>query len=185
MVAVWLREHGDAAERLEMTRLMRRRAGAAAALYACLGLSENFALEMANAFNAGTGPGTPDAFGVIQPGTIAPGTVVELNGDANWIAGTSSVVDAAMPKALFFVHEGSVDLVGRNLGKLTALRGLARFLTSYYNGTGFVPGSPLVANAGRFEAKVFGDKKQVVGYVGPDAERNGRLDVIFEAASWG
>ena len=27
-----------AAERLEMTRLMRRRAGAAAALYACLGL---------------------------------------------------------------------------------------------------------------------------------------------------
>lgn len=155
------------------------------AFYACLGLSEHFALEMANAFNAGTGPGTPDAFGVIQPGTITPGTIVEMNADANWIAGTSAVMDAAVPKALYFVHEGTVDLVGRNLGKLTALRGLARFYTTYYNGTGFVVGTPLVANAGRFEAKVFADKKQVVGFVGPDAERNGRLDVVFEAAIWG
>jgi len=155
------------------------------AFVACLGLSEYFAQEMATAFNAGTGPGTPDAFGSIQAGTITPGTMVTMNSEKNWEAATSPLLNAALPKQIFLVFEGSVDLVGRNLGKLTAVRGLCRFYTTYYNGSGFVVNTPLVANAGRFEVKVFGDNKQIVGFVGPDQDANGRLDVIFEASTTG
>ena len=153
--------------------------------YACLGLSDILAQEVSTAYGAGTGPGTPDPFGTLQEGTIAPGTIVQMASDGTWVAGTSPLLDAALPVALFFVHEGDIDLGGRYIGKLVALRGLANFLTIRFNGTSFTPGQPLVANAGRFEVKVFGDKKQVVGWVGALGLQGSRLDVIFEAAVWG
>lgn len=156
--------------------------------YACLGLSEQLAQEINNGLNSGSGPGTTDAFGTIQPGTIIPGSVVEMDVDATWKPGSSAVVSgggAALPKALYFVHEGDIDLTSRMVGKLTALRGLARFLTSAFNGASFPVGAPLIANAGSFEIKVLADAKQVVGWVGPNGLSNGRLDVIFEPAIWG
>lgn len=158
------------------------------AFYACLGLSDILAQEISNAYNAGTGPGTPDAMGLIQSGTIIPGTVVMMASDGLWVPGTSPVVSgggAVLPKPLFFVHEGTVDLTGRQVGRLTALRGLARFHTTAVNGSSFAPNDPLIANAGNFEIKVLGDAKQIVGWVGPDGYRDGRLDVIFEACCWG
>lgn len=158
------------------------------AFYACLGLSEILAQEIANAYAQGTGPGTPDTMGLIQPGTIVPGTIVMLASDNTWVPGTSPVLSgggAVLPKPLFFVHEGDVDLTGRQVGRLTALRGLARFYTTAVNGLTFAANDPLIANAGNFEIKVLGDGKQIVGWVGPDGLRDGRLDVIFEACCWG
>lgn len=158
------------------------------AFYACLGLSEILAQEINTAYNAGTGPGTPDAMGTIQPGTIIPGSVVMLASDNTWVLGTSPAVSgggAALPVMLFFVHEGTVDLTGRQVGRLTALRGLARFYTTAFSGSAFTPGAPLYADSGNFVLKVLGDAKQIVGWVGPDGLRDGRLDVIFEAATWG
>jgi hypothetical protein len=156
--------------------------------YACISLSEVLAQEIATAATAGTGAGMTDAFGVVAPGTIKPGTIVELDVDGTWKAGSSPAVSggsAALPKALHFVHEGDMDLTARMVGKLVALRGLARFQTSSINGTSFTVGAPLIANAGNFEIKVLGDAKQIVGWVGPDGYRNGMLDVIFEACCWG
>lgn len=153
--------------------------------YACLGLSDVLAQEVSLAYGAGTGPGTPDQYGTLQEGTIPPGSVVMLAADGTWVPGTSALVNAALPIPLFFVHEGTIDLGGRFIGKLVALRGIANFLTTRFNGTSFVPGTALVANAGRFEIKVQGDNKQVVGWVGPLGLQGSRLDVIFEAAVWG
>lgn len=158
------------------------------AFYACLGLSEILAQEIATAYGVGTGPGTPDVMGLIQPGTIVPGTIVMMASDGTWVPGTSPVLSgggAVLPLPLFFVHEGDVDLTGRQVGRLTALRGLARFYTTAVNGSSFGFGAPLIANAGNFEIKVLGDGKQIVGWVGPDGFRDGRLDVIFEAGCWG
>jgi hypothetical protein len=158
------------------------------AFYACLGLSEILAQEIANAYAIGTGPGTPNAMGLIQEGTILPGSIVMLASDNTWVAGTSPVLSgggAVLPKPLFFVHEGDVDLTGRQVGRLTALRGLARFYTTAVNGSTYAANDPLIANAGNFELKVQGDGKQIVGWVGPDGFRDGRLDVIFEACCWG
>lgn len=155
------------------------------AFYACLGLSQIYAQEIANAYAAGTGPGTPDAYGTIEIGTIIPGSVVELASDGTWVAGSSPSIAAALPKMLFFVHEGTVDLTGRNVGRLVALRGLARFGTTAVNGSSFTPGAPLIAVSGNFQIKVFEDAKQIVGWVGPNGLRDGLLDVIFEAGVWG
>lgn len=156
--------------------------------YACLGLSEQLAQEFANAFEAGTGPGTPDANGFITPGTLAPGSVCMLAADGTWVAGTSPEVSgggAALPKALFFVHQGVVEEMGAYSGRPVALRGLARFLTDKVNGTSFTVGAPLIAVSGNFQIKVLGDAKQIVGWVGPLGYADGRLDVMFEATAWG
>lgn len=156
--------------------------------YACLGLSEQLAQEVANAFEAGTGPGTPDANGFVTQGTIQPGSIVMLDTDGTWIAGVSPEVSgggAALPKPLFFVHQGTVEQMGAANGRLVALRGFARFLTDQVNGTSFSVGAPLIAVGGKFQIKVLGDAKQVVGWVGPLAYADGRLDVMFEAAGWG
>lgn len=153
--------------------------------YACLGLSDVLAQEVANAYAAGTGPGTPDATGTLQAGTIRPGRVLELATDGTWILGTSPLVNAALPKQLWFAHEGDIDLTGRLVGKLTALRGFARFKTSSFTGSSFAVGAPLYANAGNFVLKALADNRQVVGYVGPDGLRDGMLDVMFEPAAWG
>lgn len=156
--------------------------------YACLGLSEQLAQEIANAFEAGTGPGTPDVNGFITPGTIQPGSVVMLDADATWVAGTSPEVAggaAALPKPLFFVHQGNVEQMGATSGRLVALRGMARFLTDRVNGTSFTVNAPLIAVNGNFQIKVLGDNRQVVGWVGPLGYADGRLDVMFEAACWG
>lgn len=169
-------------------RYSPRTEGPKEAFYACLGLSEQLAQEISNAYALGTGPGTPDASGALQAGTIQAGSIVMLDpADSTWIAGTSPLVSAALPKPLYFVHEGDADLTGRQVGKLTALRGLARFLTTAVSGSSFPVNGPLIANAGNFEIKVFDDHKQIVGWVGPlgfDAT-NGILDVVFEACGWG
>lgn len=153
--------------------------------YLCLGLSEQFTQEAANAFEAGTGPGTPDSNGFVTVGTIAPGSIVELDTDGTWIAGSSADISAALPKALFFVHQGTVEQMGAANGRPVALRGHARFLTDKVNGTTFTPGAPLIAVAGNFQIKVFGDDLQIVGFVGPLGYADGVLDVIFEATIWG
>jgi len=156
--------------------------------YACLGLSEQLAQEVANAFEAGTGPGTPDANGFMTVGTPAPGSVVMLDTDGTWIAGVSPEVtggSAALPKALFFVHQGVTEQMGASVGRLVALRGMASFLTNKVNGTSFTVGAPLIAVGGNFQIKVLGDAKQIVGWVGPLGYADGRLDVMYEACCWG
>lgn len=154
---------------------------------ACLGLSNYYAKEVSDALAAGTvgGPGQPDAQWIIQPGTIRPGQGIQMTSGGTWELGTSPLVNAALPKPLFFVHEGDKDFSGRYLGRLTALRGLARFKTSAYSGSSFAPGDALYLSSGNFTLKVQGDNRQIVGWVGPDGLRNSLLDVIFEAACWG
>lgn len=159
------------------------------AFYACICLSDVLAQEIATGLNAGTGPGTPDPVtGFPTVGTLSPGSVVELAADGTWVVGTSPAVSgggAALPKALYFVHQGTVEEMGSVVGKPVVARGLARFKTPHYAGASFPPGQPLFANAGNFELKVLGDGRQVVGFIGPDGLRDGVLDVQFEACAWG
>lgn len=154
---------------------------------ACLGISTQYAKEVSDALAVGTvgGAGQPDANWVYTAGTIRPGQGVQMTSAAVWELGTSPDVSAALPKALFFVHEGDKDFTGRYVGRLTALRGLARFKTSAISGSSFSPGDALYMSSGNFVLKVNGDHRQIVGWVGPDGLRNGLLDVMFEAASWG
>lgn len=155
--------------------------------YACIALSTLYAKEVADAMAAGTpgGYGMPDSQWVYQQGTIRPGQGIQLTTGGQWELGTSPTVNSALPKALFFVHEGDKDFTGRYMGKLTALRGLARFKTSAISGSTFSPGDALYMSSGNFVLKVQGDNRQLVGWVGPEGLRNGLLDVMFEAASWG
>ena len=157
--------------------------------YACLGLSEVLAQEIATAYLAGTGAGMPDTLGVLAAGTVIAGSIVMMDPSSSpsptWVPATSPDVSAVVPKPLFFVHEGDTDLTGRMVGRLTALRGLARFHTTAVSGSSFSPGDALVASSGSFALKSAGDHLQVVGWVGPDGYRDGRLDVIFEACCWG
>lgn len=158
------------------------------ALYACLGLSAQLTQEAANGMDAGTGPGTPDAYGVPTLGTIEPGHLVELDTNGNWILATSPKVTGsgnALPKAIFFVHQGTREEQGSVVGKPVAARGAARFVTPKVNGTSFTVGAPLIAVNGNYQIKVLDDGLQVVGFVGPTGFNDGLLDVLSEAATWG
>lgn len=158
------------------------------ALYACLGLSNQLTQEAANGMDAGTGPGTPDAHGFPTLGTIEPGHLVEMDSLGNWVLATSPKVTGsgnALPKAIFFVHQGTSEDQGTIVGKPVALRGAARFLTPKVNGSSFTVGAPLIAVSGNFQIKVLDDGLQVVGFVGPTGLTDGLLDVLTEAATWG
>lgn len=148
---------------------------------ASLWISDVLAQEAATAIDAGTGVTTPDAQGTPQPGTIVPGMIVTLNANGYWDLATSPNLSApALPIPMGFVHGGDDDFDGAYLGKLVVLAGLAELLTDQFNGVSFPAGTPLVANAGRFEAKVSAASGlQVVGYVGSRGLSNGILHVMF------
>lgn len=150
-----------------------------------LGLSEQMAAENVAALEAGTGPGMRATSGFITPGTLKPGSIVEMNSDGNWVAGSSPTLNDTLPKGLFFLHQGNVEEQGAVSGRLIAMRGAARFETDAVTGSTFAPGDPLYAASGNFVLKVQGDNRQLVGFVGPKGYANGVLDVIFEASLWG
>lgn len=149
--------------------------------FAALWISDVLAQEAATAIDAGTGVTTPDSQGTPQPGTVLPGMAVTLNANGYWEPATSPNLSApALPIAMGFVHGGDDDYDGAYLGKLVVLAGLAEFVTSEVNGVTFPPGTPLVANAGKFEAQTNpASGLQVVGYVGARGFRNGILHVMF------
>jgi hypothetical protein len=148
---------------------------------AALWIADALAQEAANAINAGAGVTTPDAQGTPQPGTILPGSCVALNANGYWDLATSPDLSApALPIPMGFVHGGDEDFDGAMLGKLVVLCGYAEFLTDQFNGASFPPGTPLVANAGKFEAKTNpASGLQVVGFVGNRGLSNGVLHVLF------
>jgi len=148
--------------------------------FAALWIADVLAQEAATAIDAGTGVTTPDAQGTPQRGTVLPGMAVTLNANGYWELATSPDLAVALPIAMGFVHGGDDDFDGAYLGKLVVLAGLAEFVTSEVNGVTFPPGTPLVVNAGKFEAKTNpASALQVVGYVGARGFRNGILHVMF------
>lgn len=154
-------------------------------IWNCLGLSEQPAAENVAALEAGSGPGMRAASGFITPGTLKPGSIVELDANGNWVPGNSPTVNNTLPKGLFFLHQGNVEEQGAVIGRLVAARGSARYETECVTGETFTPGDPLYAASGNFVLKVQGDNRQLVGFVGPGGYANGVLDVIFEASLWG
>lgn len=148
---------------------------------AALWISDALAQEAATAIDAGIGVTTPDTQGTPQPGTVVPGMCVALNGNGYWDLATSPTLGTpSLPLATGFVHGGDDDYDGAMLGKLVVLTGTAEFLTDQFNGASFPPGTPLVANAGKFEAKTnAASTLQVVGFVGNRGLANGVLHVMF------
>lgn len=158
------------------------------ALYACLGLSTQLTQEAAAGMEAGSGHGTPDAWGFPTLGTIEPGHLVSMDASGNWVLASSPKVTGAgnaLPKPIFFVHQGTKEDMGAIVSKPVALRGAARILTPKVNGSTFAPGDALIAVSGSYQIKVLDDGLQCVGWVGPLGLANGVLDVLTEAATWG
>lgn len=148
--------------------------------HASLWISDVLAQEAATAIDVGTGPTTPNSEGTPQAGNIVPGMVVSLNSAGYWDLATSPDLTATFPQPIGFVHGGDDDFDGAYLGKLVVLYGFAEFKTDQINGSTFVPGQVLVANAGKIEVKAsFSGGQQVIGYVGNQGFVNGVLHVIF------
>lgn len=148
--------------------------------HASLWISDVLAQEVATAIDAGVGPTMPDAAGTPTPGTLHPGMVMTLNSGGYWEPATSPNLSTDLPIVMGFAHEGNEDWGGAFVGKPVILVGLAEMLTEFFNGVTFPPGTALVANAGKFEAKTSASSSlQVVGYVGNRGLRNGVLHVMF------
>lgn len=149
--------------------------------FAALWISDVLAQEAATAIDTGIGVTTPDVNGSPQPGTIVPGSIVTLNSSGYWSAATSPDLSVpSLPIPIGFVHGGDDDFDGAFLGKLVVIAGLAEFLTDQFNGVSFTPGGPLVANAGKIEAKtVASSGLQLIGYIGNRGLQNGILHVMF------
>lgn len=137
---------------------------------AALTYSDAFAQEAVDNINSGTpGAGVPGLDGTPLQGTIDSGMVVALNANGNWDKATSTALGTPNLRQMFGVtHSGDEDLSGGMLGKPVVLRGRVRIRTGMFNGSSFPPGTVLVANAGKFEAKTDPNSTlQEVGFVGP------------------
>jgi len=146
------------------------------------------AQEVATAEAAGVGPGVPDDEGTPTPGTVVPGSLVEINASGNLQLATSPDWTAAMPKMIFCVFSGDDDFSGSLVGDLLCYHGGGRLDTQQYNPAGsYVPGMPLIASAGLFTPKVAAnDHFQVIAVVGPKGlSTNGVLDVLLCQGSLG
>lgn len=136
--------------------------------------------EMVAAAAAGSGPGVPDAMGTIQPGTIVAGHIVELDASGNAVLGTSPDLNAGNSKMLWLVVTGNNDWSGMSARKINVAHGGLRADTEKFDAAqSYTPGAPLIAAAGLLTPKVFGDNRQVVGYVGTRAVQNGVLDFFM------
>lgn len=145
------------------------------------------AKEVVDAEGAGTGAGMPDANGTPTLGTIAPGTLVEMDASGYAVAASSPDTDLAMPKMMFVVFAGTDDFSGASVGDVLCFHGGARLETESYNAAAYTPGQALIAVAGKFAPKAAAnDGLQCVGVVGPKGlQSNGVLDVIVVQGSLG
>lgn len=137
--------------------------------------------EVADAEQAGTGPGVPDPVtGTFAPGTIVAGYGVELDANGLAILGSSPNISSAFAKMFFVVFAGDNDYGGAFAGKIVGIHGGVRFDTEKYTAGSYVIGTPLILVSGVWQAKAaVGDHIQAVGIVGPRGLANGVLDVIM------
>lgn len=151
------------------------------------GIYESFEpLEVANAFALGTGPGVPDDFGTIQPGTIVPGHIVTLTASGGVDLATSPDLSAVLSVMMWVVFSGDDDFSGAAAGAVNVIHGGCRFDTEKFDtAQTYTVGAPLIALSGLLLPKTFGDNKQVVGYVGPRSVLNGVLDVFMPQSAGG
>jgi hypothetical protein len=141
--------------------------------------------EVANAINAGTGPGVADDSGTPTPGTVKPGHFIYLSGaTADFLPSVDLTAAGAAKRALvaFVVFSGDDDFSGSFVGEVLAVHGPGRLDTEQYDAGSYSPSDPLIASAtnpGNLAPKTTGDHKQVIAQVGPRGTNNGVMDVIF------
>ena len=143
-----------------------------------------YAQEIIDAQASGSGAGQPDASGTPQPGTIVPGQLVQLNASGNLELATQADLSAVTPKLYFLVHTGDKDFSGSFVGKLNAVHGGVRYVTTAFDAGTYNPGDALVVSSitpGNLMKKgAVGDHIQVVGVVGPfGVDATGVLDVFM------
>jgi len=149
--------------------------GATAGIWMTLDTAEAVAARA-----AGTGPSVPDSNGTPAAGTILRGQGVSYNSSGNIELGTSPDLSSVVGKLFFVVFAGNNDFSGRfSNGKVVVIHGGCRFDTEKYASGSFTKGAPLQLVAGVWTQKVYGDHKQIVGYVGPRGLANGVLDVVM------
>jgi hypothetical protein len=126
--------------------------------------------------------GTPVA------GTIQPGMLVMMNSSGTAVLAQSPTKNPftaggadGNPVLIFVTVDGDVDYSGAFVKKITCLHGGVTIKTDQYNAGAYVPGAPVVANAGKFDLATADEVKQIVGFVGPNGldATNGVLEVIL------
>ena len=127
-------------------------------------------------------PGTINAQGTPQPGSIAPGAIVAYDSTGKADVVSSPDLSAAEPILMWLAVDGDTDFDGRFVRKFMAVNGGVTVKTDQYDVAAYVPGAPLKVNAGKF-APTTGpaDKSQRYGHVGPNGldTVNGVLEVII------
>ena len=118
--------------------------------------------------------GTPTA------GTIEPGAIVCMNASGKAVLATTPTVSAANPKLVFVTLDGDVDYSGSFVQKLTVLHGGFTMVTDQFEAGSYSPGDAVTFNGGKIAVKVFGDHKQIIGFVGPAGKNvtDATLEVI-------
>lgn len=138
--------------------------------------------EVANAVNAGTGPGVPDDTGTPQAGTIKPGSLVGIaSTTADPFTSPDLSVAGTIADIPYVVFSGDDDFSGSFVGEALVVHGPGRFDTEAFDAGVYPPGAWLIGSAvvpGNFALKVVGDHKQIVAKVGLRGVLNGVMDVI-------
>jgi hypothetical protein len=167
-------------------RTMGPQPGGTAAIWISIKPKEVFDAEA-----VGSGPGVPDDNGTPTPGTIVPGTIVEVDENGLAIAHSSWTFTAGaggMPKLPFVAWTGNDDFSGSFVGDVICFNGGCRFDTEQFDAATYTPGQALVANAGKWAGKAAaGDGVASYAIVGPRGKSNvtafgnstGILDVIM------
>jgi len=136
--------------------------------------------DVADALEAGTGPGVPGDNGTPEQGTWEGGHIVEMNDEGNWVLATPCDLSADMPKLYLCVFAGNNDFSFE--GSVFGFLG-GRFETTKYDAGSYTPGRPLVvsgATDGNLAQKAaFDDNIKHLAYVGPRGQRAmGQVQVL-------
>lgn len=134
----------------------------------CMTLSLAPTKENADAIAAGSGAGVPTATGTVPAGTIKDLSLVMLNSSGQWIPASSPDLASGASVPIALVVAGNEDSSGQAVGQITAAMGIAELEldSSIVDAGTYAPGTPLVANAGKWAEATGATTTQKVGWVG-------------------
>lgn len=116
--------------------------------------------------------------GTPLPGTIPPGSIVEMGNDGKaQLATTANVTTNLNKKMVFVALDGDQDYAGSFVKKITVLHGGFTMVTDVFDANGvYAPGVAVTFRNGKIAQALETD--QFIGFVGPQGLKDGVVQIL-------